>query len=350
MNYSIKSFDYDNIIEITGDRNEKLLGAAGSLGLPCSSGEGDMSILIERGKIGSFIKEAGEEILGSELSLKLINIFSSSLHTWKTMTGEISLEKPIIYSITNLSVNSLYRGNDSVTVTLKQIESDLNKGASVIEFGGKTSRPGSLPVAPEEEWDNLKDIIRETSKAFPGTVMAVDTDNAFVMKRCLDLGVEIINDVTGYGDREVKKVIEEYSPGVVCMFNNRGYDLTGTADILKDFDMRINMLENLLKDRQKICLDGGVGYSKNSSIEEDLLKIRSTSLLRKYGLPVMAAISRKSFIEKLLGYKVGDRMLPTKFFEYAMIEMGADVIRVHDVEETKIMTEVMEILDGDGEK
>ncbi|MDR1567619.1 MAG: dihydropteroate synthase [Streptococcaceae bacterium] len=261
----------------------------------------------------------------------------------KNFDFDLTLE-PIIYSIVNCTPDSYYDGNkyNQVPAALKKIESDLIHGAAVIELGGKSTRPDFKEISPETEWQRLAPTIKAVRKEYPNVVLAIDTDCAYVMKRALDeYGVDIINDVYGFDNQEKLAVISEYQPSLIVMNNGRNNRKNEVFKLKCAFQERLAEIISSGIDKEQIVIDAGVGFSLNGSPREDMVRIKLTRQLRELDFPLMIAISRKSFMGKLFDIDIKDRLAGTILFESLMIQNGGNVLRVHDVKETKQMLEML---------
>lgn len=183
-------------------------------------------------------------------------------------------------------------------VFLKKAELALIDGASVLELGGKSSRPGYQDISPKEEWNRLKGPLTALKEQFPQVTVAVDTDEPFVMERVLDAGVDIINDIDGFDTDEKLNIISAYKPAVVAMNNGRaGYPYS--EELFDNLDQafskkKLELMECGLDPRQ-IAIDPGVGFFDPKRGSDSLLRAKSSELLSRTGLPVMIAISNKRF-------------------------------------------------------
>lgn len=281
-------------------------------------------------------------------SLSQIRDRHSIMWKGKNFSFDLTLD-PIVYAIVNVTPDSFYDGapqNLKLEHVLKKVASDMENGADVIELGGKSSRPGYNDIRPEEEWKRLKRPLMEIRKEFPKAVIAVDTDEADVMERVLDLGVDIINDIDGFDTDEKRKLIGSYQPALVVMNNGRaGFQFADTVygELPAFFKKKEEELAAFGIKREQICLDAGVGFFNGDSGIDSVARIKSTALLAAQGLPVMAAISRKSFMENVFGATLEERLFSTLLFEQQMMADGGRVLRVHDPKETKRLVEAFKL-------
>lgn len=253
----------------------------------------------------------------------------------------------IVYSIVNVTPDSFYDGSVDhlqVDYILKRVESDLENGAAVIELGGKSSRPGYADISPEEEWLRLEKPLKAIKQHFPQAIVAIDTDEALVMERTLDLGADIINDIDGFDTHEKLEVIQNYRPAVVAMNNGRaGFNFADNVfdELPLFFEEKAKELRAIGLKNEQICIDPGVGFFKGDSGLDSVQRLKATERLTHLGLPVMVAISRKSFMESIFNVVSKDRLFSTLMLEAQMILDGGRILRVHDVKETKVLIDAV---------
>ena len=251
--------------------------------------------------------------------------------------------QPIVYTIMNITPDSFHDGaqeNLNVDSFLKKVENQLIDGASVIELGGKSSRPGYLDITPNQEWLRLEKPLKALKKQFPDVTVAIDTDEPEVMERVLDCGVDIINDIDGFDTDEKLKVIEQYRPSVVAMNNGRTPFLY-SDDVFEELSgfyehKKQELLHTGLK-KEQICTDPGVGFYDPNRGGDSLERAKSSELLSRFGLPVMIAISHKRFLSQDFGFSDQDRGFGNLMLEAQMIADGGRVLRVHDTKDTKLL-------------
>lgn len=258
--------------------------------------------------------------------------------TWSGKNFNFDLTtSPIIYAIFNLSPESFFaHESDDVNTVLKSVEESLKYGAKVIELGGKSTKPNydSSAITPEVEWNRVKKFLVPIRKAFPESVIAVDTYNLDVMRKSLDYGADILNDITGFQEEEKIQLLKSQRPAVLPMFNDRDTKYDDPIKAMNNFFTKlVNKLEAIGIPRNSVLLDPGIGYSYGSSSKEDILKLASYEKLSKLGCPLLTAISRKSYMAKRFPNTGSLEM--TLLSELRTIQRGSRVLRVHDIKETK---------------
>ncbi len=248
---------------------------------------------------------------------------------------------PIIMGILNVTPDSFSDGGlyQDIDDALAHAQDMVEQGASIIDVGGESTRPGSDPVTPDEEWDRIAEVVRRLVQE--DICVSVDTRHASVAKRALAAGASIINDVSGFRDPAMVEVLRESDAGLVVMHMqgepktmqiDPQYDdvVTEVRDFLRT---RAQALEAAGIDRERICLDPGPGFGKTARQTIDLL--RNLHEIIRLGYPVMVAVSRKSFIGSAYGIENPlDRDEASATEALMACELGALVVRTHNVAAT----------------
>ena len=255
-----------------------------------------------------------------------------------------SFNKPLIMGIINMTPDSFFDGGkyNSNEKALKKIEYMIKNGASILDIGGCSTRPGSDSISISNEWNRIKDVIKESVKIFPNIIISVDTFRAEIAKRSLDEGVSIINDVSGGSyDSNMYKIISKYKAPYVLM-HLRGTPKTMNlksnyknlmAELMLFFSKKIQVLNEFgIND---IILDPGFGFAKDYNQNYDILK--NLSLLNKFNLPILVGLSRKSFVKKKFGSSDRDSLNGTIKLNKIAVDNGAHILRVHDVKENALI-------------
>jgi dihydropteroate synthase len=221
------------------------------------------------------------------------------------------------------------------------------QGADIIDVGGESTRPGADPVSADEEIQRTEPVIRELSKRID-IPLSIDTTKADVARRALDAGAEIVNDISALrADPEMVDVAVSYQAPVVLM-HMLGSPKTMQQDIC--YNSIIEDITNFLKERidfainngverNKIIIDPGIGFGK--SVGNDNFEIiREMRSFASLGLPVLVGPSRKAFIGRLLDAEVDERDIGTLATVSIAIHNGANIVRVHNVAQTKMAAKV----------
>jgi dihydropteroate synthase len=299
----------------------------------------------------------GLPMLAVSVTKFLENIDRQS-HILKTARREITMrDRTLIMGIVNVTPDSFsdggrYLAMDQAIAHARQL---VDEGADIIDFGGESSRPGALPVSPEEELARVVPVI----EAIAGQVdipLSIDTTKAVVARAAIDAGAEIVNDISSMNfDDKMPSVIAGTGAAVVFM-HMRGTpidmqvgDLTYASlwgDILRFFEERIGAAQKEGIEERQIVVDPGLGFGK--SAEDNFKILRDLRECRVLGVPVLVGPSRKAFIGSITGGAPVERTYGTAAAVTAAIMNGADIVRVHDVGTMKKAAAVADAVRGRG--
>jgi dihydropteroate synthase len=218
------------------------------------------------------------------------------------------------------------------------------QGAEILDVGGESTRPGALEVGADEEMTRVVPVVASLAKA---VTVSIDTSKAAVAEAALDAGASIVNDVTALRhDPGIAGLCARRGAGLVLMHmqgDPRTMQESPSYDDVVD-DVKAFLAERLEAavgagvDEERIWLDPGIGFGK--SLDHNLELLRRLGELRKLGRPLVVGTSRKSFIGKIDGSPVGDRLGGSIASTILAAANGADVLRVHDVAEVSQATKV----------
>ncbi|MCC9641426.1 dihydropteroate synthase [Rhodopirellula sp. JC740] len=294
---------------------------------------------------------------------------------WQTSKRRLQIgRRPLVMGILNVTPDSFSDGGRFVQTTdslasqthvEKVVQAALQMradGADIIDIGGESTRPYSQPVDPKTESARVIPVI-ERLVSECDVPISIDTSKASVAKQAMIAGAEIINDVTGLeGDPEMAHVAKECEAGV-CVMHMQGTPQTmqddpSYKDVVSDIRQYLqDRLQSCLDfgiDRERICLDPGIGFGKSHDHNLDLL--RATSQFASLGVPILIGHSRKGFIKKVLkrsgridegenGDANYDPLAGSLGVSLAVAAAGAHVIRVHDVAQT---VQAMDLFEASG--
>jgi len=210
------------------------------------------------------------------------------------------------------------------------------QGADLVDIGGESSRPGSLPVSFEEEGHRVLPVIKVLSSRLKIPI-SIDTYKPEIARLAVKAGADIINDITGFTNPAMIKAAAESGAGVIVMHMQGEPCTMQAAPIYKDV---VAEVKAFLAERaaalekagvKRIILDPGIGFGK--TLEHNLALIAHLGEIRALGYPVLLGVSRKKFIGTLAGGEPGERLSGTIAACVAGAAGGADIIRVHDVTE-----------------
>lgn len=251
----------------------------------------------------------------------------------------ISLDSPAVMGIVNITEDSFYTGSrvDENTV-FARIEDMQREGVLLIDIGAMSSRPGAKIISPEEEWSRLSAVIPSFRKEFPDLLLSIDTLHSLTAQRALDVGADVINDISGGTyDSQMMATVGQYDVPFVIMHmrglpGNMQQDPSYDHVVTAVFDFFVSQIAAAEKAGiVDLILDPGFGFGKSLTHNYELLHhLRAFEILR---YPVLAGISRKGMIQKLLDVNTENALNGTTAVHMLALMNGARILRVHDVEE-----------------
>ncbi len=239
---------------------------------------------------------------------------------------------------------------NSVDEAVSHIEQMIEDGASIIDVGGESTRPGSEPVSEQQELERVISILKKAIPQFSSTLFSIDTTTYNVAKSALEAGVHFVNDVSGLQrEPRLAELAENYKAGYILMHslwppktmqNDPRYE--NVIEDIKSFFER-QLLNFSGEGLKRVILDPGIGFGKTHA--HNLTILNNVQAFRELDYPVMIGASRKATIGKILNNRpVGDRVTGTVAVHYHALMHGANLIRVHDVREAKDSVLVLEAL------
>lgn len=266
-----------------------------------------------------------------------------ALAAQRVLFSDLTMDAPKIMGIVNVTPDSFSDGGDFSTAQAA-IEHGIAlaaAGADILDIGGESTRPGADPISPEEEQARVLPVI--SALAERGLKVSIDTRHASTMAVALDAGAAIVNDVTALtGDADSLAVVAKYNTPVVLMhmqgepqtMQSEPNYLWAPVDVYRELKSRIEVCESAGIQRDKICIDPGIGFGKTDVHNLELLE--SLSLFHGLGCPVLLGASRKSFIGRLSGEGDAKKRVPGSIGAALLaVSQRAQILRVHDVAETR---------------
>ncbi|MGL4511551.1 MAG: dihydropteroate synthase [Lacipirellulaceae bacterium] len=265
---------------------------------------------------------------------------SAPSRSWNLRTGELRFgHLPALMGVVNVTPDSFSDGGRFVDVE-RALDHALRleaEGATILDVGGESTRPGAEPVPLAEELRRVVPLIERLAPVAK-TPISIDTQNAAVARAAIDAGAQIVNDVSGcLADPAMGSLVAELAVGV-CAMHMRGVPATMQQDPRYDdvvrevadfLTQRRDVLVAAGVDRSRICLDPGIGFGKTTEHNLDLC--RRVAELHRVGQPLLVGHSRKRFLGELIGDPTRDRDAATAGAAIAFALAGVQVLRVHDV-------------------
>jgi dihydropteroate synthase len=275
-------------------------------------------------------------------------------HLWQICGRQMTITRPLVMGIVNVTPDSFSDGGQylDTTAAVDQAVRLVDDGADLLDIGGESTRPGSQPVATDEELRRVIPVI-EALTSRTAVPISVDTSKAEVARQALAAGATVINDVTALlGDPAMPAVARDARAGVILM-HMRGTPATmqqapeypeGVLTALdRFFQSRLQDLPGLGIYAENVVLDPGIGFGKTGAHNWEILA--RLGELGKFGRPVCLGVSRKGLFGKLLDRPVTDRLAASLAVACAAMAAGAaQILRVHDVAATRDAVRVFERL------
>lgn len=254
----------------------------------------------------------------------------------------INLSTPITMGIINVTPDSFYDGGKSNTIdnALRLAEKHIKEGATILDIGGYSSKPGAKEISQEEELKRIIPIVEAILNTFDKSILSIDTFRSKVAKEAIELGASLINDISAFNlDENLINVVKDYNVPYVLMHmqgNPQTMQLNPTykniiTDIIFFFSKKINKLNKL--GVHDIIIDPGFGFGK--TIKDNFTILNNLEKLALLKLPILAGISRKSMIHKTLKNNSIESLNGTSALNMIALRNGAKILRVHDVKQAQ---------------
>ena len=258
----------------------------------------------------------------------------------------LTFNKPLLMAIVNITTDSFYDGGkySNVNDVLRDIEEKINQGADIIDIGAASSRPDAKVISETEEWNRLNEYLPEIRKNFQDIFISIDTFNSSVAKKSADSGADIINDISGgnFDGKMFETIAELNLPYILMHIQGTPQTMQKNPlyndvvnDIKNELSEKITRLKNL--NFEKIILDVGFGFGKTT--EHNYLLLKHLNEFNIY--PILAGLSRKSMINKVIGTNPVTSLNGTTVLNTIALLNGASILRVHDVSEAKQAIELV---------
>jgi dihydropteroate synthase len=268
------------------------------------------------------------------------------------MQESVTSREPLIMGVLNCTPDSFYDGGayPTATAAVERARRMVEKGADIVDVGGESTRPGSEPVDAAEQIRRTVPVIAQIRRFWRGSI-SIDTTRASVAREALDAGADWINDISALrDDPAMASVAAEADSHVVLMH------MQGSSRTMQDAPSYVDVVDEVaqfLKERadwagsqgikpEHLVIDPGIGFGKDLS--HNLAILRSIPRFASLGYPVLIGASRKSFIGRITGDDVEDRLEGSLAAAIWSALHGADILRVHDVRSTRRVLDVVRAL------
>jgi len=268
---------------------------------------------------------------------------SASLNPFKLLNGQqLSFDSPLIMGVVNITPDSFYDGGKYISTdeAIKQAEKILAEGADILDLGACSTRPNAIDIGDEEELKRLLPVLKHIVKNHPKAIVSVDTYRHNVAKEAVEQGASIVNDISGgtMDDKMFEAVAALKVPYILM-------HIQGTPDTMQVNPTYANVVSEVdayFKERlnklhkagvTQVIIDPGFGFGK--SVEHNYTLLKNLHRFTHFDLPLMAGLSRKSMINKVLKTKPENALTGTIALNTLALQEGANLLRVHDVKEAK---------------
>ena len=263
----------------------------------------------------------------------------------------IDLSSPKVMGILNITPDSFYDGGkyQQESALLSQVEKMIKEGATFIDVGGYSSRPGATHISEDEELNRVTPVIKSLYNEFPELLISVDTFRSKVAKESIDFGAAIINDISaGNMDENMFATVAKMQVPYIMMHmkgtpqnmqKNPTYENIVT-EVYKYLSKKIVELHQLKVN--DIIIDVGFGFGK--TIEHNYQLLKEMTFFKNLNVPILAGVSRKSMLYKPLNSSSNEALNATTSANTIALLNGANIIRVHDVKEAVEAVKIVSLL------
>jgi dihydropteroate synthase len=263
---------------------------------------------------------------------------------WHLRTRTLTFTNgPAWMGIVNVTPDSFSDGGRffDPTAAIAQAARLLADGAQILDIGGESTRPYAARVDEAEELRRVLPVIQAIRTDHPAAIISIDTSKPAIAALAIEAGAEIINDISGFRDPRMMQVAAKTGAGI-CAMHMQGtpqtmQDQPSYEDVVRDVLQYLAERRNALLaagiERERVCLDPGIGFGKTH--EHSITLMQNAFRFHELGCPILVGHSRKGFIGHLLGDKTSDRAAGTLGASLALALQGIQIIRLHEVRETR---------------
>ena len=263
----------------------------------------------------------------------------------------LNFDSPIVMGILNVTPDSFYDGNTLLTDKdiLLRAENMLIEGASILDIGGYSSRPGAKQITVKEEINRISSPIKLITREFPDAILSIDTFRSEIAQEAINLGASIVNDISaGDDDYKMFQLIKQNQVPYVIMHKQGTPQTMQNAPQYKDVVSEVyKYLANKISELNKlgvndIIIDFGFGFGK--TIPNNFELLNEMKNFCSLNVPILTGISRKSMIYKSLNRSPEEALNGTTALNMIALENGTNILRVHDVKEAMECVKLFNLL------
>jgi dihydropteroate synthase len=287
-------------------------------------------------------------LLQIDFYLRLKNNKQILMFTLNSNGRLLTINKPLVMGILNSTPDSFYKGSSyQEKDILSTAEKMLHDGATILDIGGQSTRPGAAQISVEEELKRVIPVIEAIAKHFPEAFISIDTYQSPVAKEAVNAGANIVNDISGCNmDEDMMNTVASLKVPYILMHmqgtpstmqQNPHYENV-TREVLDFFIQKISLLRS--KDIKDIIIDPGIGFGK--TVEHNFTLLKNLSAFKMLDCPVLLGVSRKSVVYKTLDTTATHALNGTTVLNTIGLLNGAVILRVHDVNEAAEAVKLIE--------
>jgi len=252
----------------------------------------------------------------------------------------LNISTPVVMGIVNVTPDSFFKGSvhKGNQEVLKAVEKMITDGASIIDIGAESSRPGAKPIGVEMELQRLLPVLKLIRNTFPEVFISVDTYRSEVALAVAEVGADMINDISaGELDKKMFKTVAKTKLPYIMMH------MQGTPESMQKEPNNKNVVKevrNYLKQKMESAQEAGIkqliidpGFGFGKTLEHNYELLNSLDSFQKLKVPILVGVSRKGMIQKVIGQSAEDSLNGTSVVNTIALMKGASILRVHDVKE-----------------
>jgi dihydropteroate synthase len=284
-----------------------------------------------------------------------LNALFPSFQTIRVKGRILRLDEPWIMGILNATPDSFYEESRTLDVAgcIERVAEMIAMGATIIDIGGHSTRPGAEPVSVSDEIDRVVPIISSLRQHFPSLLISIDTYRLAVAQAAIAAGADIFNDIgAGQMDQGIFAWVAQNQVPYILSHSRGAFDQVHevpnyqdvVSDVWSDLALKLQHLRTL--GAKDVFIDLGLGFSK--SIDHNYALLANLSAFKTLGAPILIGVSRKSMIYKTLGITAAESLNGTSVLHTIALQQGANVLRVHDVAAAKEVITLVSKLQSNG--
>lgn len=265
--------------------------------------------------------------------------------------GELKeFKTPLVMGILNVTPDSFFDGGKFIQEShiANHIEQMLKDGVDIIDVGGMSTRPGADEISQEEEWSRVEPVLKLIAKRYSSTLVSIDTCRSVIATHAIESGAAIVNDISGgtFDDKMFEAIARLNVPYIIMHMQGKPKDMQHNPAYINVTNEVVDFLAKQLAKAKTagikdVIVDPGFGFGK--AVEHNYALLKNISFIRMMtGCEVLAGLSRKSMINKVIGTRPEEALNGTTAVNMLALNNGAKILRVHDVKEAKQCVKIFE--------